>query len=170
MIRFAEAFPDSQIVYALRRQLSWTHIRNIIYVENPLAREFYATMAGMERWSTRTLEERINSMLFERTAVSKKPEIVIEKELKSLQNGQLTPDLVFRDPYFLDFLGLHGEHSEKDLESSIVRELQRFILEMGIRVAQYMTELPPRELLERKLHDAILIAKQRLERAMIEKN
>ncbi|HUO09859.1 MAG TPA: PDDEXK nuclease domain-containing protein [Phycisphaerae bacterium] len=257
MLRFAEAFPEEKIVYALSRQLSWTHIRLLIYVENPLAREFYAEMARIERWSTRTLQERINSLLFERTAVSKQPEQLIARELASLkQNDLLTPDLVFRDPYFLDFLGLRGEYAEKDIESAIVRELERFILELGtdfafvarqkrisvdgedyyldllfyhrrlrrlvaidlklgkfqaadkgqmelylrwldqherqpeknepiglilcagkseehvellrldqsrIRVAQYMTELLPRALLERKLHQAIQVAKRRLQ-------
>ena len=137
MIRFAEAFPDLEIVRTLCVKLSWSHIRRIIYVEDQLGREFYAEMAQLERWSVRALEDRSRSMLFERTAVSKKPEDLIQKKITSLrQNGQLTPDLVFRDPYFLDFLGLHSEHSE----------------------------LPPRALLERKLHDAILIANQRLER------
>ena len=77
MVRFAELFPEEKIVHSLSGQLSWTHIRHIIYVEDPLARTFYAEMARLERWSVRTLAERIGSMLFERTAVSKKPEKVI---------------------------------------------------------------------------------------------
>jgi predicted nuclease of restriction endonuclease-like (RecB) superfamily len=256
MVRFVDAFPDEKIVYALRIQLSWTHIRSIIYIEDPLARAFYTEMARLERWSTRTLQERINTLLFERTAISKKPENVIKAELQSLKHSdRLSPDLVFRDPYVLDFLGLHDAHAEKDIESAILRELQRFILELGtdfafvarqkrisvdaedyyldllfyhrrlrrlvaidlklgkfqaadkgqmelylrwldqherhpeehepiglilcagtsdehvellqleksgIRVAHYMTELPPRELLQRKLHDAIRIAQHRL--------
>jgi predicted nuclease of restriction endonuclease-like (RecB) superfamily len=258
MIRLFEAFPDESIVSTLRRQLSWSHLRILTYIEDPLARAFYAEMSRMERWSVRTLEERIRTMLFERTAISKKPENLIAKELATLKTTeQLTPDLVFRDPYILDFLGLHDTHSEKDIESAIIRELQRFILELGtdfafvarqkritvdhedyyldllfyhrrlrrlvaidlklgkfqatdkgqmelylrwldrherhpeehepiglilcagkstehiellqleksgIRIAQYITELPPRELLERKLHDALRIARQRLDR------
>ena len=236
--------------------MSWTHLRQIIYLEDPLQREFYTELCRLERWSTRTLERKIRTMLFERTAVSHKPEKLIEDELKNLRDSdQLTPDLVFRDPYFLDFLGLHGEYSEKDIEAAIIRELERFILEMGtdfafvarqkritvdnedyyldllfyhrrlrrlvavdlklgkfqaadkgqmelylrwldenerqageeiplglilcagkssehvellrledagIRVAEYMTELPPRELLERRLHEAIRLARMRL--------
>ena len=107
MIRFAEAFPDSEIVFALVRDLSWTHFKILIYLDDSLKRDFYAQMCRIERWSTRTLQERIQSMTFERTALSKKPQNLIEQELKALrQEDLLTPDLVFRDPYLLDFLGL----------------------------------------------------------------
>lgn len=131
-IRFAETFPEIEIVSALRRQLSWTHVKSIIYIEDELKRMFYFEMCKLENWSTRTLQERINSMLYERTAISKKPEETIKNELQQLnETNQLTPDLVFRDPYFLDFLGLKDAYSEKDLEASIVSELQRFISELG---------------------------------------
>ena len=71
-------------------------------------------------------------MLYERTAISKKPERTIQQDLEILKNEQkLNPDLVFRDPYFLDFLGLSDQYSEKDLEASIIAELQRFITELG---------------------------------------
>lgn len=89
-------------------------------------------MCKIENWSTRTLQERINSMLYERTAISKKPEKTIKNELQQLnETNQLSPDLVFRDPYFLNFLGLKDTYSEKDLETAIVAELQRFISELG---------------------------------------
>jgi hypothetical protein len=73
-LHFAEIFPENEIVYALRRQLSWTHIRSLMYIDDALKRDFYITMASQERWSTRTLNERIDSQLFERTAISKKPD------------------------------------------------------------------------------------------------
>lgn len=73
MVRFAEVFPDEQIVYALSRQLGWTHLRQIIYLKEPLQREFYAEMCRIERWSTRTLADKIQGMLYERTAISRKP-------------------------------------------------------------------------------------------------
>jgi predicted nuclease of restriction endonuclease-like (RecB) superfamily len=256
MVRFAEVFPDEQIVSALRRQLTWTHFKDIIYLDDPLKREFYAEICRLERWSTRTLQSQIRRLLYERTAISKQPEKLIEQQLTELRDeDRLTPDLVFRDPYFLDFLGLSGQHIEQDVEQAILRELESFILEMGgdfafiarqkritvdhedyyldllfyhrrlrrlvaidlklgrfqaadkgqmelylrwlekhdahpgeepplglilcadksaehvellqlsksgIRVAQYMTELPPRELLEQKLHESIQIARERL--------
>jgi predicted nuclease of restriction endonuclease-like (RecB) superfamily len=131
-LRFAETISDFQIVSALRRQLSWTHIKTIIYIENDIKRMFYIEMCKLEKWSSRQLQERINSMLYERTAISKKPEETIKNELAGLQTNQtLTADLVFRDPYFLDFLNLKDTYSEKDLEASILAEIQRFITEMG---------------------------------------
>jgi len=259
MLRFAEAFPDEQIVSALRRQLAWTHLKQLIYIGDTLKRDFYAEMCRIERWSTRTLQERIQSMLYERTAISRKPDKLIKQELEALRaEDRLTPDLVFRDPYVLDFLGLKDTYSEKDLEVAILREIESFLLELGggfafvarqkritldgddyyidllffhrslrrlvvielkigdfkpadsgqvelylrwldrherkegeerpiavilcagkkaetveyldldrtgIHVAEYLTELPPRELLQKRFHEAVVLAKQRFEQA-----
>lgn len=132
MKRFAEAFSDEQIVYALSAVLSWTHFRQLIYLEKPLQREFYAEMCRIERWSTRTLEKKIGGMLYERTAISKRPDVVAGIEIAKMRAGdQLTADLVFRDPYLLDFLGLKGAYSESDLEAAILADIERFLLEMG---------------------------------------
>jgi predicted nuclease of restriction endonuclease-like (RecB) superfamily len=132
MIRFAESFPTLEIVSALSRQLAWSHFLEVIYLKDPLGREFYAEMCRIERWSVRTLRERIRSMLYERTAISKKPEKLIAQELQALrEEDRLTPDLVFRDPYVLDFLGLKDTYSEKDLEAAILREIESFLLELG---------------------------------------
>ncbi|NLX97559.1 MAG: DUF1016 domain-containing protein [Rhodopirellula sp.] len=257
MMRFAEVFSDEQIVSSLMRQLSWSHFVLILPLDDPLQRDFYAEMCRIERWSVRTLQQKINGMLFERTALSKKPEKLARQELAALrEEGRLTPDLVFRDPYLLDFLGLKDTYAEKDLEAAILRELKAFILELGagfafvarqkritidgqdyyldllfyhrglrrlvaiglklgqfqaahkgemelylrwlerheqrpgeesplglilcagksdghvellrldesgIRVSAYLTELPPRKLLEKKLHDAVRAAHARLE-------
>ncbi len=257
MIQFAEAFPDMEIVVTLSRQLSWSHFVGILPIKDDLQRDFYAEMCRMERWSVRTLRKKIDGMLYERTAISKKPEKLIEKDLAALrEEDRLTPDVVFRDPYFLDFLGLKDTFSEKDLETAILREMESFILELGagfsfvarqkritvdnedyyldllffhrklkrliaielklgkfkaaykgqmelylrwlekyekepgeeiplglilcagktseqiellqldksgIKVAEYMTELPKRELLEQKLHKAVELARKRLE-------
>ena len=215
-------------------------------------------MCRVERWSVRQLRQKINGMLFQRTALSKKPTRLVKEELTALrEQNKITPDLVFRDPYFLDFLGLKDTYREKDLEEAILRELESFILEFGIgftfvarqkritvddedyyidllfyhrtlrrlvaielklgkfkaadkgqmelylrwlekyeqqsgeespiglilcadksdehvellqlsksgiRVAAYLTELPPRTLLQKKLHEAMALAKARLER------
>jgi len=123
-------------VHTVCAQLSWSHIREIIYIENVLKREFYTQLCIHERWSVRTLQEGMGSMLFERTAISKKPELTILNELELLKKEkQISPDLAFRDPYFLDFLGLHDSYSKKDLESAILANLQRFITEMGTEFA-----------------------------------
>lgn len=257
MLRFAEAFPDREIVSTLSRELSWSHFLALIYLKEPLQRDFYAEMVRIEHWSVHTLRERIRSMLYERTTLSKRPEQLIAKELKALRDeDRLTPDLVFRDPYVLDFLGLKDTYSEKDLENALLREIESLLLELGagfafvdrqkrmtldgddyyldllfyhrrlrrliaielkigdfkpadagqmelylrwldrherqegedkplglvlcagkkretvemleleprgIHVAEYLTELPARELLERRLHDAVLRARLRLE-------
>lgn len=132
MIQFANAFTDKKIVVELIQHLSWSHIKELIPIKEPLKREFYIEMCKMDKWSVRTLSDRIDSMLFERTAISKKPEKTIENDLLALKNeAKLSPNLVFRDPYFLDFLGLKNTYSEKDLENSILSELQNFILEFG---------------------------------------
>ena len=136
MLRFAQAFPDPEIVSALRRQLSWSHFRQLIYIQDELKRTFYAEMCRVEGWSTRTLAQKIDGMLFERTALSKKPETLIRKELAALrEKGELTPSLVFQDPYMLDFLQLADTYSERDLESAILREIERFLLELGVGFA-----------------------------------
>jgi len=256
MLRFAEVFPDERIVAALSQQLSWSHFVELIPLDDSLKRDFYAEMCRIERWSVRTLRQKIDGLLFERTAVSKKPDVLIERDLAALRDeDRLTPDLVFRDPYFLDFLGRADAYDEKDIEQAILRELEEFILELGsdfafvarqkrmtvdsedyyldllfyhrrlrrlvaidlklgrfqaadkgqmelylrwlqvhemrpgedpplglilcadkseehvrllrldesgIRVAKYLTELPSRELLEKKLHQAIEIARQHI--------
>lgn len=257
MVKFAAAFPNAKIVQTLSAQLGWSHFVELIPMADPLKRDFYAEMCRLERWGVRTLREKIGGMLYERTALSKKPAKLASIELKKLRaTDQLTPDLVFRDPYFLDFLGLKGAYQEKDLEAAILREMESFILELGagfsfvarqkriqvggndyyldllfyhrklrclvaielkldkfkpefkgqmelylrwlekheqetdeappiglilcavknheeiellqleksgIRVAEYLTELPPRKILEKKLHDAIRLARERLE-------
>lgn len=133
MIRFAEVFPEADIVHALRAQLGWTHFRQIIYLDDALKRDFYTEMCRIEKWNTRTLEKKISGMLFERTALSKKPDKLIRQELDALKaEDKLTPDLVFRDPYVLDFLGLQDTYAEKDLEAAILREMEAFILELGV--------------------------------------
>jgi predicted nuclease of restriction endonuclease-like (RecB) superfamily len=256
MIRFAECFPDQQIVQTLSAQLGWSHFIEMLPFDDPLKREFYAEMCRLERWSVRTLRARIDGMLFERTAIARKPEQQVKQDLARLrEEDRLTPDLVFRDPYLLDFLSLHDTYAEEDVEQAILRELEASLLELGgdfsfvarqkrmtvdnevyhldllffhrrlrrlvavelkmgkfraadkgqmelylrwldrhdrrpeeespiglilcaeksaehvelleleasgIRVAEYLTELPPRPLLEQKLHEAIRSARQRL--------
>jgi predicted nuclease of restriction endonuclease-like (RecB) superfamily len=132
MVAFFEAFPEERIVATLSQQLSWSHFRELLPLKQPLQREYYAEMCRIERWSVRTLHERIDSMLYERTALSRKPDKLIERELRGLRDAErMTPDLLMRDPYMLDFLGLHDSYLEPDLEAAIVREMEGFLLELG---------------------------------------
>ena len=136
MVQFAEIYPEIEIVASLTRQLTWTHIVEILPIKDQLSRDFYAEMCRIERWNVRTLRSKIQGMLFERTAISRKPEETIKNEIAELRDeDKLTPDLVFRDTYFLDFLGLSDTFSEKDLENAILRQLEKFLLELGIGFA-----------------------------------
>jgi predicted nuclease of restriction endonuclease-like (RecB) superfamily len=259
MIQLAECFLNQKIVAALSRQSGWSHFVLLIPMQDDLKRDFYAEMCRLERWSVRTLRDKIRGMMYERTAIAKRPAKVIRADLDALRDeDRLTPDLVFRDPYVLDFLRLPADFQESDLEQAVLRELETVLLELGgdfafvarqkrmtvdhkdyyldllfyhrrlrrlvgvelklgafeaadkgqmelylrwlkrhewregedepiglilcagktsehvelleleasgIRVAVYLTGLPPRQLLQRKLHDAILLAHRRLEEA-----
>lgn len=132
MVQFYRVFPQGKIVASLMRQLGWSHFVEIIPIADSLKRDFYAEMCRMERWSVRTLRDKIRGMLFERTAIAKKPSKLIKMELAKLsREDHLTPDLVFRDPYTLDFLGLKEGHTERDLETAILKMLEEFLLELG---------------------------------------
>ncbi len=129
---FYEMFPKNEIVATLSQQLSWSHFMNIITIRDDIEREFYIQMAMLENWSVRELRDKINSMLFQRTAISKKPKKLAELELKNLKTKQeLSPDLVFKNPYVLDFLNLKDIYQEKYLEKAILNEIEKFILELG---------------------------------------
>ena len=257
MISLTEAFPDRRVLALLSKELGWSHFVELLPLKEHLQRDFYAELCRIERWSVRLLRQKIGGMLYERTALSKKPAKLAAMELKQLrEEDTLTPDLVFRDPYLLDFLGLQGAYSERDLEAAILRDLEGFLIELGgdfaflarqkrmvvdgedfyldllffhrrlrrlvaielklgklapadvgqmefylrwlkkhemrpgedeplglilcaeksderielfelaqrgIRVSEYLTELPPKEVLERKLHDAVRLAQARLQ-------
>jgi predicted nuclease of restriction endonuclease-like (RecB) superfamily len=136
MIQFARLFPDREIVAALSRELGWSHFVELLPLKDQLRRDFYAEMCRIERWSVRMLRAKIDGMLFERTALSRQPAELAERELAGLrEEDRLSPDLVFRDPYFLDFLGLKDSYAEKDLEAAILREMEQFLLELGIGFA-----------------------------------
>ena len=131
-LRAAQTFSDPEIQHTVCAELSWSHIKLLIALDDPLQRDFYSEMCRLEHWSVRQLKERIQSMLYQRTAISKKPQKTIAHDLKKLrEQGELSPELAFRDPYILDFLGLNDSYSEKELESAILLELQRFIIELG---------------------------------------
>ncbi|ONC44227.1 hypothetical protein AQ916_27395 [Burkholderia pseudomallei] len=131
-IRVAEVFPDEPILSALRRELSWTHLKTLMYVDDPLKRDFYIELCRLEHWSSRQLQERMQSMLFERSALSRQPDEVIRRKVAHLRDAQqMTPDLVLKDPYILDFLGLNDHYLERDLEDAILCEMEQFLLELG---------------------------------------
>ncbi|TQC96257.1 DUF1016 domain-containing protein [Moraxellaceae bacterium AER2_44_116] len=132
MGNFYVALPDLAIVATVSQQLSWSHFVELLKIDDALKRDFYISMCTHERWSVRVLRERMDSMLFERSAIAKQPEALIRQELALLQQSrQSSPQLFLKDPYLLDFLQLNDKPSEKDLENAILSELERFILEFG---------------------------------------
>lgn len=132
MLQINKDFEDFENFATLSQKLSWSHFVEIVKMDTDVKRKFYATMCMNENWSVRTLKERVDSALFERTAISKKPEQTIINDLQLLTDeNKMTTDLFFRDPYILDFLELKDTYSEKDLENAIINELEKFILEMG---------------------------------------
>jgi predicted nuclease of restriction endonuclease-like (RecB) superfamily len=132
MVRFAHAFAEEAIVSTLSRQLSWSHLKELIYLDDPLKRNFYVELSRLETWSVRQLRERLQSMLFERSAISKKPDETIRHDLEMLRQEQRpSPEVLLKDPYLLDFLGLNDRYMEKDLEAAILREIEQVLLELG---------------------------------------
>ena len=128
MRKFYSTFPNSE---TLSRKLSWSHYCLVMRLDNPLARKFYIKEVENENWSVRELDRQVNSMVFERIALSKDKKSV----LQLAQKGQIienAEDLV-KDPYVLEFLGLEklDRYSEIELEEKIITNLQKFLLEMG---------------------------------------
>lgn len=132
MIKFAKQFPNREIVSTLSRQLSWSHFVLICAIEDDLKRNFYAEMCRLQRWSVRALQNQLNGMLYERTALSKQPEAVIQAQLSKLKSDdEMTPELTFKEPYFLDFIGAHSYESEEELENLILSNITDFLQELG---------------------------------------
>lgn len=132
MMQFAQRFSEEQIVSTLSTQLSWSHIIEVLPIKDSLQSEFYLTMAASQRWSVFRLRKEIDSMLYERTAIATKPDELIKQELSNIrENNSFSPDTVFKSPYFLEFAGLKGMYSEKNLEDSLVAHLEQFVLELG---------------------------------------
>jgi predicted nuclease of restriction endonuclease-like (RecB) superfamily len=128
MRSFYSAFP---IVHALRAELTWTHYRLLLRVENEKARGFYLAEAAENRWSTRELERQINSLLYERLAMSKDKDRALDLSTRGLVVAE--PKDVIKDPYVLEFLGLRESPSylESDLEQALIDKLHDFMLELG---------------------------------------
>ncbi|MBD0392241.1 DUF1016 domain-containing protein [Wolbachia endosymbiont of Pentalonia nigronervosa] len=132
MVQFSKFFPDQEIVATLSQQLSWSHFIEIIAISDDLKRSYYLEMCRIERWSVRTLRSKIDTMLYERTALAKKPEDCIKQSIKKLrEENTLAPEFIFHDPYFLNFAELPSSYSENDLENTILDELTKFLQEFG---------------------------------------
>lgn len=131
-LRSAETFSEDEIISATQKQLSWTHLKTLMYIKEPIERQFYMLMCCNEHWDTRTLDEKIEKQLYLRTVISQNSEELIKSEIEKVESSnQLQPDFVFRSSYFLDMLGLPDVFSEKELESAIINQIEEFIRELG---------------------------------------
>lgn len=132
MSRLARLYPDEKFFHSVSQQLTWTHLVKLIAIDEPTKRDFYTEMCQLQGWSVRVLREKINTMLYERTALAKQPEPMIKAEIEKLKQGDLmNPDLYLQDPCVLKFLYPRSIQTERDLESAILSEMQAFIQEMG---------------------------------------
>jgi predicted nuclease of restriction endonuclease-like (RecB) superfamily len=132
MMDVAKTYPNEQIIQTLSGQLTWSHLLELLRIDDPRAREFYGELTRLHHWGVRALRERIQSRLYERTLLSRKPDDLIAQELTLLrEEDKLTVDMVLRDPYLLSGLGLGDTYSERELEDAIIREMEAFLLEIG---------------------------------------
>lgn len=132
MIKFAKIYPDQEIVSTLSRQLSWSHFIIICGIEDHLKRDFLAEICRVQKWSVRVLQKQVNGMIYERIGLSKKPEAVIKMQINQLQHAdEMTPEMTFKEPYFLEFIGAHNYTTEQELEDLILRNIMDFLQEMG---------------------------------------
>lgn len=131
MVKFYNCFSDDIILKTISLELSWSHIVELLSINDKLKREFYTKICIESNWSVRKFKERKDSMLFERTALSKQSDKLIQEELAKSNNGKLSKDLLLKDPYILDFLELNDRYYVKDLEDAILREIEQFLLELG---------------------------------------
>lgn len=131
-VRAAYTFSEDEIIYATQRQLYWSHLRSIMSIKDELERQFYIEMTALEHWDTRTLDDKIDKQFYLTTALSRRPEAVIRKELNNLRETHIVnPDLVFRSSYFLDMFGLPSNFSESELEHRVINQVEEFMHELG---------------------------------------
>ncbi|MFA5143611.1 MAG: PDDEXK nuclease domain-containing protein [Candidatus Omnitrophota bacterium] len=128
MRQFYHTYP---ILYALRRELSWTHYRILMRIDNPDARSFYEIECKNNKWSSRELERQVGSFLYERLALSKDKKGLMELARKG-QELQTYKDMI-KDPYVLEFTGLSADPKlyESKLEQALIDNLSKFLLELG---------------------------------------
>ena len=131
MMKVATIYPSDQMFATLSQTLTWSHLIELATIDNQAKRLFYQKLCIEQRWSTRQLNRQQDAMLYERTLIAAKPEDEQVALLDSLEPGELTPEMVLKSSYVVDFLGLHGYYSEKDLENAILQQLENFILELG---------------------------------------
>lgn len=131
MLRVAREFPDEEIVSTLSRQLTWSHFVELSVISDPTKRLFYQQMSILYHWSVRQLRDQEDKMVYERSLIAAKPEDEQVKVLTTVADGDITPDVILKSSYVVDFLGLKRGFSEEELEDAVVEQLEKFIMELG---------------------------------------
>lgn len=131
MVKVARVFPEAEIVTTLSRQLTWSHFIEQAEVSDPTKRLFYQQMSILYHWSVRQLRDQEDKMVYERSLIAAKPEDEQVKVLTTVADGEITPDIILKSSYVVDFLGLKRGFSEEDLEDAVVEQLEKFIMELG---------------------------------------
>ena len=131
MLKVARLFPDEEIVSTLSRQLTWSHFVELSAISETNKRLFYQQMSIVNGWSVRQLRSQEDAMVYERTLIAAKPEDEQTKALTNITKGEISPDVIIRSSYVVDFLGLEGRYSESALEDAVVGQLEKFIMELG---------------------------------------
>lgn len=129
----APAASSERIIIDFRKhfRIGWTHYRMLLSIADPLQQQFYFEQAASQRWSKRELRRQIDRGLFERVVLSKDTARLVTPEEQTGPAQIVRYEDIFKDPYVLDFLGLKGAYSEKDLEAAIVHNLEQFLTELG---------------------------------------
>ena len=124
---------QEQIRYTLRSELSWSHYRLLMRLENRKARLYYMNEAAEQNWSVRALERQINSLYYERILASRNAEEVVEEAKRKTKQLEIRLEEFIKDPYVLEFLDLNPDWSylEKEIEQALIDKLQQFLLELG---------------------------------------
>ena len=112
-------------------RVGWTHYRMLLSISDPMQRRFYFEQAASQHWSKRELRRQIDRGLFERVTLSGDTPRLVAQEKQTGPAEMVRYEDIFKDPYVLDFLGLKGAYSEKDLEAAIIRNLEQFLTELG---------------------------------------
>lgn len=131
MLKVARCYPDEQIVATLSQQLTWSHFIELSAIQESNKRLFYQQMSIVNRWSVRTLRDQEDAMVYERSLIAAKPEDEQTAVLSKITEGEISPDVIIRNSYIVDFLGLEGVYSEAELEDAVVEQMEKFIMELG---------------------------------------
>lgn len=136
MLKVAKEFPVESIVSTLSRQLTWSHFVELSAILDSTKRLFYQQMSIVNHWSVRQLRIQQEAMAYERSLIAAKPEDEQVNVLTKTTQGDVSPDIILKSSYIVDFLGLQGDFSESTLEEAVIAQLEKFIMELYLKYLQ----------------------------------